>query len=143
MSNTLSNSVSSPSSLSSSAAIIPQSIDISIPSDDEINDALISSFNLTSEGGFIARDIRNIDSREKDGVIQVRLTIGESAFWMDAKDISIRLNRMQHNRIFSQRSFYQVSSVNGKFRCSQRIKTKYTTQLEQYQQMHTPNMERV
>lgn len=106
-----------------------------IPPDDIINDTLVSLFYLTSEGGFISKDARNVDYREKDGKIQIRIVIGDSAFWMDAREISMRLSREQRRRITSDRAYYFISENNGKFRCNHRMKSAASMRLEQYQEM--------
>ncbi|MEF9889028.1 hypothetical protein [Citrobacter sp.] len=123
---------SSPSSQASSSNAVT---DTFIPPDEIINETLVSLFYLTSEGGFISKVLRPINHREKDGKIQIEVIISGYTFWMDAKDISLRLNQMQHNRLLSDRSMYFISESNGKFRCNHRIKSWSDMRLEQYQEM--------
>lgn len=105
------------------------------PPDEIINETLISLFYLTSEGGFMSKDTRTVNHREQDGKVQIELVINGYSFWMDAKEISLRLNQMQQRRLMSDRSIYFISDSNGKFRCNPRIKSWKELQLEQYQEM--------
>lgn len=105
------------------------------PPDEIINETLISLFYLTSEGGFMGKDTRIINHREQDGKVQIELVINGYSFWMDAKEISLRLNQMQQRRLMSDRTIYFISDSNGKFRCNHRIKSWSDMRLEQYQEM--------
>ncbi|MDX8059154.1 hypothetical protein [Klebsiella pneumoniae] len=106
-----------------------------VPPDEIINETLISLFYLTSEGGFMGKDVRTINHREQDGKVQIELVINGYSFWMNAKEISLRLNQMQRNRVMSDRTIYFVSDSNGKLRCNHRIKSWSDMRLEQYQKM--------
>ncbi|MDM2773327.1 hypothetical protein [Citrobacter sp. Cpo126] len=105
------------------------------PPDEIINETLISLFYLTSEGGFMGKDTRIVNHREQDGKVQIELVINGYSFWMDAKEISLRLNQMQQRRLMSDRTIYFISDSNGKFRCNHRIKSWSDMRLEQYQEM--------
>lgn len=105
------------------------------PPDEIINETLISLFYLTSEGGFMGKDARIVNHREQDGKVQIELVINGYSFWMDAKEISLRLNQMQQRRLMSDRTIYFVSDSNGKFRCNHRIKSWSDMRMEQYQEM--------
>lgn len=105
------------------------------PPDEIINETLISLFYLTSEGGFMGKDTRIINHREQDGKVQIELVINGYSFWMDAKEISLRLNQMQQRHLMSDRTIYFISDSNGKFRCNHRIKSWSDMRLEQYQEM--------
>ncbi|EFQ2629423.1 hypothetical protein H1K04_003282 [Salmonella enterica] len=83
------------------------------PPDEIINETLISLFYLTSEGGFMGKDTRIINHREQDGKVQIELVINGYSFWMDAKEISLRLNQMQQRRLMSDRTIYFISDSNG------------------------------
>lgn len=105
------------------------------PPDEIINETLISLFYLTSEGGFMGKDTRIVNHREQDGKVQIELVINGYSFWLDAKEISLRLNQMQQRRLMSDRTIYFISDSNGKFRCNHRIKSWSDMRLEQYQEM--------
>lgn len=123
---------SSPSSQASSSKAVT---DTFMPPDEIINETLISLFYLTSEGGFMSKDTRIVNHRELNKKVQIELVINGCSFWMDAKEISLRLNQMQQRRLMSDRSIYFISGSNGKFRCNHRIKSWKEMQLEQYHDM--------
>lgn len=83
----------------------------------------------------MGKDTRIINHREQDGKVQIELVINGYSFWMDAKEISLRLNQMQQRRLMSDRTIYFISDSNGKFRCNHRIKSWSDMRLEQYQEM--------
>lgn len=82
------NSISSPTShasCSTSQASYP---------DDLINSTLVSLFYLTSDGGFMSKNGYMPCHREKDGKLQIEVITNDYSFWMNAKEISLRLNEM-------------------------------------------------
>lgn len=124
------NSISSPTShasCSTSQASYPE---------DLINSTLVSLFYLTSDGGFMSKNGYMPCHREKDGKLQIEVITNDYSFWINAKEISLRLNEMQRRRLMSDRSVhYAIVDGNGKFRCNHRIKSWKEMQLEQYQDM--------
>lgn len=84
----------------------------------------------------MGKDTRIINHREQDGKVQIELVINGYSFWMDAKEISLRLNQMQQRRLMSDRTIYFISDSNGKFRCNHRIKSWSDMRMEQYQEMN-------
>lgn len=102
----------------------------------KVMSTLVSLFYLTSDGGFMSKNGYMPCHREKDGKLQIEVITNDYSFWMNAKEISLRLNEMQRRRLMSDRSVhYAIVDGNGKFRCNHRIKSWKEMQLEQYQDM--------
>ncbi|EHU5352332.1 hypothetical protein KY991_004385, partial [Salmonella enterica subsp. enterica serovar Kentucky] len=94
------NSISSPTSHASCSTSQASYLD------DLINSTLVSLFYLTSDGGFMSKNGYMPCHREKDGKLQIEVITNDYSFWMNAKEISLRLNEMQRRRLMSDRSVH-------------------------------------